>query len=266
IPEIQYLAYLHNAEDQIRGEGASLAFFSKGQYRNGMVIRVPGLAYQKGFGGHFHNDNSLAVLRDIPGVVVAVPSHPAEVPALLRTCVGLAAAEGRVCVFVEPIALYHERNLFAEDQAWLAPYRAASPSDPDRFAKVTTHGDGEDLLFVTFGNGVRMSRRAAARLRDMGVSSTVLDLCWLAPLPYADLRDHVRRFRHVLVVDETRWSGGVAEGVLAALVDARYGGTVQRLTSKNSFVPLGPAADLVLVSEDDIVATAMMMVRPASMG
>ncbi|HEY7044060.1 MAG TPA: thiamine pyrophosphate-dependent enzyme, partial [Nocardioidaceae bacterium] len=76
IPEIQYLAYLHNAADQIRGEGASLAFFSKGQYRNGMVVRVPGLAYQKGFGGHFHNDNSLAVLRDIPGVVVAVPSHP----------------------------------------------------------------------------------------------------------------------------------------------------------------------------------------------
>ena len=31
-----------------------------------MVVRVPGLAYQKGFGGHFHNDNSIGALRDIP--------------------------------------------------------------------------------------------------------------------------------------------------------------------------------------------------------
>src|SRR4029450_1291374 len=84
VPEIQYLAYLHNAEDQLRGEAASLRFFSAGQYANGMVVRVPGLAYQKGFGGPFHNDNSLTVLRDIPGLVVAVASHPQTAPALLR--------------------------------------------------------------------------------------------------------------------------------------------------------------------------------------
>ena len=30
VPEIQYLAYLHNAEDQLRGEAASLQFFSRG--------------------------------------------------------------------------------------------------------------------------------------------------------------------------------------------------------------------------------------------
>ena len=67
IPEIQFLAYLHNAEDQLRGEAATLSFFSKGQYTNPMIIRIAGLGYQKGFGGHFHNDNSLAVIRDIPG-------------------------------------------------------------------------------------------------------------------------------------------------------------------------------------------------------
>ena len=94
IPEIQYLAYLHNAEDQLRGEAASLAFFSNGQYHNGMVVRIAGLGYQKGFGGHFHNDNSVAVLRDIPGLVVAVPAHPAEAPGLLRTCVGARARGG----------------------------------------------------------------------------------------------------------------------------------------------------------------------------
>ena len=91
VPEIQYLAYLHNAEDQLRGEAASLQFFSSGQFRNPMVVRVAGLAYQKGFGGHFHNDNAVGVLRDIPGLVVAVPARGDDAAAMLRTC--LAAAE-----------------------------------------------------------------------------------------------------------------------------------------------------------------------------
>ncbi|MEP7270339.1 MAG: thiamine pyrophosphate-dependent enzyme, partial [Acidobacteriota bacterium] len=44
IPEIQYLAYLHNALDQIRGEACSLSFFSNNQFTNPMVVRIAGLA------------------------------------------------------------------------------------------------------------------------------------------------------------------------------------------------------------------------------
>ncbi len=125
VPEIQYLAYLHNAEDQLRGEAASLQFFSTGQYRNPMVVRVAGLAYQKGFGGHFHNDNSVAVLRDIPGLIVAVPSRGDDATAMLRTCLAAADTDGSVCVFLEPIALYHTRDLYQPgDDGWLAPYAA----------------------------------------------------------------------------------------------------------------------------------------------
>ena len=42
ITEIQFLAYVHNAEDQIRGEAATLSFFSNGQYTNPMIIRIAG--------------------------------------------------------------------------------------------------------------------------------------------------------------------------------------------------------------------------------
>ena len=83
IPEIQYLAYLHNAEDQLRGEAATLSFFSNGQYLNPMVVRIAGYGYQKGFGGHFHNDNAVGGLRDIPGVVIA---SPATGPMRRRCC------------------------------------------------------------------------------------------------------------------------------------------------------------------------------------
>ena len=42
---------------------ASLSFFSNGQYRNPLVVRIAGYGYQKGFGGHFHNENAVASLR-----------------------------------------------------------------------------------------------------------------------------------------------------------------------------------------------------------
>jgi len=59
------------------------------------------------------------------------------------------------------------------------------------------------------------------------------------------------------VVDETRRSGGVAEAVVAALVDDAWHGRIMRVTSYDSYVPLGPAAAHVLMSEDDIVRTLL---------
>ncbi|MDV8053714.1 thiamine pyrophosphate-dependent enzyme [Rhodococcus sp. IEGM 1343] len=256
IPEIQYLAYLHNAEDQLRGEAASLKFFSDSQFTNGMVVRIAGLAYQRGFGGHFHNDNAVAVLRDIPGIVVAVPSSAAEAAALLRTCVALAVEEGRVCVFLEPIALYHRTDLLDGDGAL-----RCTDEGPAQFGTVAKHSDGGDLAIVTFGNGVVMSRSAVPRLREHGIGVTIVDLRWIVPLPIDDLLRRLDGFDRVLVADETRHDGGVGEGVVTALIEGGYAGTVRRVASKNSFVPLGEAADLVLLSEDEIVSAAVKMVR-----
>ncbi|MFD5178897.1 thiamine pyrophosphate-dependent enzyme [Nocardia sp. NPDC058379] len=256
IPEIQYLAYVHNAADQIRGEAATLSFFSNGQYRNPMVVRIAGLAYQKGFGGHFHNDDSLAALRDIPGVVLAVPARADDAAAMLRTCVSAARVDGRVCLFVEPIALYHTRDLHPGDESWLA----APTSDHVPIGRARVYGEGTDLTLVTFGNGVPMSLRTADRLATQNIRVRVVDLRWLNPLPIADLLHHAEASGRVLVADETRRAGGVSESVFAALVDAGFQGTLARVTSADSFVPLGPAADTVLLGEDAIEAAAQRVV------
>ncbi|MCF0096651.1 thiamine pyrophosphate-dependent enzyme [Micromonospora sp. MH99] len=257
VPEIQYLAYLHNAEDQLRGEAATMQFFSRGAFRNPMVVRVAGLAYQEGFGGHFHNDNSVAVLRDVPGLVVAVPARPDDAAPMLRTCLASAAVDGSVCVFLEPIALYHTRDLYAEgDGEWLAGYPEpgswVAGHVPIGRARVYRVGSADDLTIITFGNGVRMSLRAAAVLAEEGVGTRVVDLRWLAPLPVADIIRESSATGRVLVVDETRRSGGVGEGVIAALVDAGYVGAARRVAGVDSFVPLGPAARQVLVSPEAI--------------
>jgi 2-oxoisovalerate dehydrogenase E1 component len=264
VPEIQYLAYLHNAADQIRGEAATLSFFSRAQYRNPMVVRVAGLAYQKGFGGHFHNDNSIAALRDIPGLVIACPARPDDAAAMLATCLAAAETDGTVSVFLEPIALYHERDLLATgDDGWLAGPGLTGPGLAEHcpVGRARLHGDGADLTIVTFGNGLRMSLRAASRLQADGIGCRVLDLRWLAPLPVEDLLREASVTGRVLVADETRRTGGVAEGVISALADAGFTGRVRRVASADSFIPLGDAAAAVLLSEAAIEAAAWEIVH-----
>jgi 2-oxoisovalerate dehydrogenase E1 component len=104
-----------------------------------------------------------------------------------------------------------------------------------------------------------MSLRVARRLEARGVASRVLDLRWLSPLPVDDLLREASATGKVLVVDETRRSGGVSEGVLAALVDGGYTGAMARVTSEDSFVPLGPAAMHVLLGEDEIESAALRL-------
>ncbi len=258
VPEIQYLAYFHNACDQIRGEAASLQFFSNNQYRNPMVVRMAGLGYQRGFGGHFHNDNSIAALRDIPGLVVGCPSRGDDAATMLRTLAALAKVDGRVSIFLEPIALYMTKDLYeAGDGAWLTTYPA-----PDQAMAL---GEGriydeaaDDLVIFTYGNGVPMSLRAARAIEaKRGWKVRVVDLRWLVPLNESFIAEQAKSAKRILIVDEGRHSAGVGEGVITAIAEAGFAGRpFQRVVGVDTYTPLAGAALLVLPGDDDIVAAA----------
>lgn len=291
IPEIQFLAYVHNAEDQIRGEAATLAFFSCGQFTNGMIIRIAGLPYQKGFGGHFHNDNSLAIFRDIPGLIVAVPSNGADAVRMLRTCAEEAWARGRVVVFVEPIALYMTRDLHAEnDKEWASPYplagekialgefgvfttneksssgKAAPELTPELTTELTT-----ELTIVTYGNGVYYSRQAAKILADQhALQLKIIDLRWMAPIDGNGLLKEIGDSPNILIVDECRKTGSWSEWMCGLLLEAQSQTTAEQskkparvkvVAADDCFIPLGRAAAAGLPSRDEIVAAALELVR-----
>ncbi len=262
VPEIQYLAYLHNAIDQLRGEACSLSFFSRGQFTNPMVVRIAGLAYQKGFGGHFHNDNAVAALREIPGLAIAVGARGDDAVRLLRGALAMASALGRVVVFLEPIALYHQRDLYdAGDGGWLTDY---PPQDQILLPGEVGHYGPEDaeLVIVSYANGLRLSLRAARRLeREAGVRARVLDLRWLAPLPVDAVARAARAAGRALIVDECRASAGVADALVAALAERAPAVVTATVRSHDTYVPLGPAADRVLVSERAIVDAARALAR-----
>jgi 2-oxoisovalerate dehydrogenase E1 component len=244
LPEIQYLAYFHNACDQIRGEACSLQFFSNGQYRNPMVMRIASLGYQRGFGGHFHNDNSIAALRDIPGLVIGCPSRGDDAAMMLRTLTALAKVDGRVCAFLEPIALYMTKDLYeAGDGKWQTAY--PPPEQALVLGEERVYGaEATDLVIFSFGNGVPMSLRAAREIEHkQGWKVRVVDLRWLLPLNVEAIARHAAACKRILVVDEGRRSAGVGEGIVTAVVEGGQGAKpLRRVVGEDTFTPLAGAA------------------------
>ncbi len=254
IPEIQYLAYFHNACDQIRGEASSLQFFSNGQFSNPMVVRIAGLGYQKGFGGHFHNDNSIAAIRDIPGVIVACPSRADDAVNMMRTLVALSKINHRVSLFIEPIALYMQKDVFAEgDGLWSFKYPAMGEYTALGAPRIYKD-NAEDVLIITYGNGVLMSLKAIKRFEQQYKSRVkLMDLRWLQPLNEKAIKKQCEKFDRIIIVDEGRRSACVGEGIITILAEQNIKcHHLKLITGADTFTPLADAANLVLPSEDII--------------
>ncbi len=262
IPEIQFLAYVHNAEDQLRGEAATLPFFSQGQFTNPMVLRVAGLPYQKGFGGHFHNDNSLAVFRDIPGIIIAVPSNGADAVKMMRTCVKEAYENGRVVVFVEPIALYMTKDLHEpDDKGWSFPYPAPAEEIPIGQFGISGSILNSDITILTYGNGFYFANQAEKILRQKhGIKTKLIDLRWIAPLDKEALINEIREDRAVLIVDECRKTGSLSEALVTMMVEnLPVPPQIKVVAAHDCFITLGVAAAAGLPSKNEIIDTCIEM-------
>ena len=258
IPEIQFLAYLHNAEDQLRGEAATLPFFSEGRFTNPMVLRIPGLAYQKGFGGHFHNDNSLTIFRDIPGLILAVPSNGSDAVKMLRTSVGQAHENGRIVIFIEPIALYMTRDLHTEkDGKWVNKY----PDIKEEIAlgEFKVYGTGRSLTIITYGNGLYLSLKAKKAIESKSKKKIkVIDLRWLSPIDFSKLIKAIGSCKKILIVDECRRTGCHGEEIYIKLdQSSKHNLNIKLHAAEDSFIPLGVSATVTLPSERSILNHAL---------
>jgi len=174
---------------------------------------------------------------------------------MMRGAIAAARACGRIICFLEPIALYHEKDLYEDgDSQWLFDY--PQPGEMLLPGEVGVyHAEAKDVLIVSYANGLRLSLRAARTLNEQyGVAARVIDVRWLNPLPLDAIRRHADECGRVLVADECRATGGgIAEAVIAALAEGGFKGALRSVRAVDTYVPLGAAANLVLISESQIV-------------
>ena len=166
---------------------------------------------QKGFGGHFHNDNAIAVFRDIPGIIVTCPSSASERLCCSERSIRLAREEQRVVIFLEPIALYGSKDLFSEGDGLMLSHEPREKSNAE-FHEVNVYpAQGKaECTIITYGNGVHFSRRVQAKLKQLSIHLDVIDLRWLVPLPLDSLTKVLDPALPTLIVDECRETGSLS--------------------------------------------------------
>jgi hypothetical protein len=78
--------------------------------------------------------------------------------------------------------------------------------------------------------------------REKGLKARVLDVRWLAPLPFDAIRRHADACGKVVVVDECRTTGaGVADAIIAHLAEHGSRAKTASVRAADCYVPLGSA-------------------------
>ncbi|OFZ19295.1 MAG: hypothetical protein A2Z20_06330 [Bdellovibrionales bacterium RBG_16_40_8] len=193
---------------------------------------------------------------------MAVPSNGADAVKMMRSCVRVAETEGRVVVFVEPIALYMTKDLHQEgDKEWSFTYPEIS--EEISIGEFGVFGEGQDVLIITYGNGNFYSRQAEKELREkLQVKCQIIDLRWIAPINLEKLITKINQFDKVLIVDECRKTGSISEQLVTGLVERSLRlPKIKVIAADDSFIPLGVAATSGLPKKADIISGVLELIK-----
>ncbi len=173
-----------------------------------------------------HGVLDLAILRAIPGMVIAAPRDENELQHLLAT-----ALEGD-----RPFALRFPRGT--------APGATLDPDPkPLPLGRAACLRKGADLALVGLGKTVLPLLEAAERLAARGIDASVIDARFAKPLDAATLGEAARLTRRVLTVEDHAAAGGFGSAVLECLAARVPEAAVRVLGLPDSFVEHGDVED-----------------------
>ena len=187
IADLMFADFLFEAAGQIVLQAAKLRYMSNGQMHAPLVIRV-GAGAVRSAGPH-HSGMYHPVWAHIPGLIVCVPSTPADAKGLMKT----ALRAGDPVLMLEPKALFATRGEVPTGDH-LVPFGVA------RIARA-----GSNLTIACAGQMVHLALQAAEKLQAQGVSCEVIDLRTIQPLDVDTVAQSVRKTGRLLVADEG-WS------------------------------------------------------------
>ncbi len=246
---MMFANFIYTGFDAIANQIAKMRLMTGGQ------LDIP-VTFLAGYGGGAsnaaqHSDSAHPALMNLGGINIAMPSNAADAKGLLKT----ALRSRDPCFFLEASARGGQMG-DVPDGEHLVP-----------FGKAVTLREGKDLSIVTIGSMVRPSLDAAALLAKSGVEAEVIDLRTLVPLDEDAIVATVARTGRLVVVDESRDSGGAASHIAAIAVDKAFSALkapVKRVNIPNVAIPYAPAAEArVLPNADRIAAAAFQIAAGA---
>jgi 2-oxoisovalerate dehydrogenase E1 component len=241
IADLMFADFMFEAAGQIVLQAARIRYMSNGQMGAPMVVRVGSGALRSA--GPHHSGTYHPIWAHVPGLIVAMPSTPADAKGLMKTA--LRAADP--VIMLESKALFASKGEVPEGEH-LVPFGSA------RIAR-----SGSDLTIVSAGQLVHRALEAAETLAVEGIECEVIDLRTIMPLDVDMVAASVRRTHHLLVVDEGYAMCGIGAELAQAVNELAFDeldAPVGRLHTDPVPHPFSPVLERAILVDASKVAAA----------
>ena len=240
VVELRVVDFALCAIDEVVNQAAKNRYMFGGQGRVPMVMRMPIGIWSSSAAQH--SQSLEAWFAHIPGLVVVVPSTPADNHGLLLA----ALASGDPVVYME------------HKELWASP-GPVTPGTVVPLGQARVVREGSDVTLVSWSRQLQACEQAAEQLAAQGVQAELIDLRTLWPWDKDTVLASVAKTGRLLVVHEAvRVAGFGAE--IAATVAEQTDVQVARLGAPR--IPVGYAPTLeaeARVGADQIVAAALKL-------
>jgi pyruvate dehydrogenase E1 component beta subunit len=210
-----------------------------------LVIRMPG------GGGHqlgpTHSHSFEALYLQVPGLLVACPSTPADAKALLKA----AIRDPNPVVFIEHESLYGVKGEVPDGEG-----------EPLRFGEAAVRREGGDVTIVGVLKMARVAEEAAAKLAaEHGVEAEVIDPRTLRPLDLDTILESVRKTNRAVIVEEGWPHGGVGANLSTLITEQAFDhldAPVQRVTGADVHMPYSQRLEQAAIPHTEHVVSAAL--------
>ncbi|MBI3836723.1 MAG: dehydrogenase [Planctomycetia bacterium] len=250
VADVMFADFMFEAASQIIEQAAKLRYMSNGQTSVPMIVRAA-WGTIKNTGPH-HSGSYHPIWAHCPGLIVVIPSTPADAKGLFKT----ALRAHDPVIFFEPKALFSSKG----------PVPVGEHFVPFGVANIVRAGT--DLTIVSCGSPVHRCLDAAEQLEQHGISCEIVDLRTIVPLDVETVIRSVAKTGHLLVVDEAFSMCGIGAELAAVMMEHAFeklDAPVGRLHTDPVGHPFSPAHEnAVVVSVEKIIsaAKAVMAGRP----
>jgi 2-oxoisovalerate dehydrogenase E1 component len=242
VADLMLADFLFEAGGQIVLQASKLRYMSNGQAGVPMIVRA-GVGSVKNAGPH-HSGSYYPVWAHCPGLIVVVPSNPADAKGLFKTALRAS----------DPVIFLEQKSLLSSK----GPVPTGEYYIP--FGKANVVRQGTDLTIVSCGLWLQRSLTAAEQLAAQGISAEVIDLRTIVPLDTETVLSSVKKTGRLLVVDEAYAMCGVGSELAAIVMEEAFDeldAPVGRLHTEPVSHPFSPLLeDAVTASPEKIVAAA----------
>jgi 2-oxoisovalerate dehydrogenase E1 component len=250
ISDLMFADFAFETAGQILLQAAKLRYMSNGQMNAPVVIRV-GAGALRSSGPH-HSGLYHPIFAQMPGLIVCVPSNPADAKGLMKT----ALRAGDPVIMLEPKALFSSKGEVPVREHYV-------PFGQARIARA-----GRDITIVGAGQMVPRVLEAADSLAASGVEAEVIDLRTIMPLDIDSVVRSVQKTHRALVVDEAWAMCGLGGEIAQSLNELAYDeldapvGRLHTLPTSHPFAPVLEQAMLVDAPRIADAARAVIAGRP----